>query len=344
MPSRRSRLCAAVIAACLALGSGALQPAQAGSADVRRELEKLTERLHAAEAEKARLDDRATVLARKVAKADVSLKVLEARAGARTRSAYMGGLGASSLEVLLTTPSPTEALDRLSLVEAVTRSEGDTYALLSAHRRRLKALTRELDGVRENAQRRARQMAADGRRLAALFARLSTSEREASARADAAAEAARARSKARRASRSRSADAPASISGSYACLVGPTHAYRDTWGAARSGGRSHKGTDVFAPYGSPAYAVTDGVITRTGSGGNGGITLYLRGDNGDVYYYAHNSRNLVRGGQRVSRGEVIARVGQSGNAQGTSPHVHFERHPGGGSPVNPYPFVRRACG
>ena len=350
MPSRRLRLGGSALAACLAFGSSAMPPAHASSADVRRQLEALTVSLQKAEAEKARLDDSAAGLARKVARAEVTLKSLERRAAERTRAAYMGDMGATTLEAMLTSDSPGAALERISMVEAVTRSEGDTFAELRAHRRRLKALTRELDGLRRQAQSRARQMAADSRRLTALFSRLSGEERAAAERAEAAADAARARrNESRRASRARAASnggegrAP-STSGNFSCLVGPTNAYSDTWGAPRSGGRRHKGTDVFAPYGSPAYAVTDGVITRLGNGGAGGITLYLRGNNGDVYYYAHNSRNLVRAGQRVSRGEVIARVGQSGNAQGTSPHVHFEVHPGGGSPVNPYPFVRRTCG
>jgi peptidoglycan LD-endopeptidase LytH len=136
--------------------------------------------------------------------------------------------------------------------------------------------------------------------------------------------------------------APNSLAGAY-CPVGPAHSFIDSWGAPRSGGRSHKGTDVMAPYGAPAYAVTDGVITRTGNGGLGGITLYLRGDSGDVYFYAHNAQNLVSQGQRVTAGQVIARVGNTGNAAGGAPHIHFELHPGGRGAVNPYPFLRALC-
>jgi len=136
----------------------------------------------------------------------------------------------------------------------------------------------------------------------------------------------------------------ARVSGSYACLVGSNRSYRDTWGAPRSGGRTHKGVDVFAPMGSPAYAVTDGVVTRTSTSANGGLQVYLRGNDGNEYFYAHMSSYAARPGQRVKAGEMIARVGDTGNARGGPPHIHFELHPGGGIPVNPYPFVRRVCG
>ena len=129
-----------------------------------------------------------------------------------------------------------------------------------------------------------------------------------------------------------------------ACPVSRPYSYVDTWGAARSGGRSHQGTDIMNPYGNKIHAYVDGVISRESSSSLGGITLYLRGDDGNEYYYAHLSRYFARAGQRVQAGELIAYNGQSGNAAATAPHLHFEVHPGGGTPVNPYPWVVRACG
>jgi murein DD-endopeptidase MepM/ murein hydrolase activator NlpD len=130
--------------------------------------------------------------------------------------------------------------------------------------------------------------------------------------------------------------------GGYVCPVTEHPSFTDTWGDPRPGGRRHQGTDVLAPYGSPVVAVTAGVI-RTDYSSSGGISLYLRGDDGDEYFYAHNSRNVARTGQRVAAGELIAYVGTTGNARGGPAHVHFERHPGGGRPVDPYPFLLRAC-
>jgi peptidoglycan LD-endopeptidase LytH len=128
-----------------------------------------------------------------------------------------------------------------------------------------------------------------------------------------------------------------------ACPVSRPYSYVDTWGAARSGGRSHKGTDIMNPYGNRIHAYVDGVISRETYSALGGVTLYLQGDDGNEYYYAHLSRYFARTGQRVQAGELIAYNGQSGNAAATAPHLHFEVHPGGGAPVNPYPWVNRAC-
>ncbi len=132
----------------------------------------------------------------------------------------------------------------------------------------------------------------------------------------------------------------------YGCPVGTIRSFVDTWGAPRSGGRRHEGTDVFAPSGSAAYAVVDGIIDKTTdvNTGLGGISIWLRSDRGDRFYYAHNTQNLARVGQRVKAGDVIATVGQTGNAATTPPHVHFEVHPGGGGPINPFPFLQAVCG
>jgi peptidoglycan LD-endopeptidase LytH len=141
------------------------------------------------------------------------------------------------------------------------------------------------------------------------------------------------------------ASAPAAPSGGIGCPVGSPRSYSDTYGAPRSGGRAHKGTDIVAPRGTPIYAYESGTITRLTNSSLGGISLYLRGDSGTQYYYTHLQGYVggLSSGQRVSAGEHIAFNGDTGNARGT-PHLHFEVMPGGGGNVNPYPYVRRACG
>jgi murein DD-endopeptidase MepM/ murein hydrolase activator NlpD len=118
------------------------------------------------------------------------------------------------------------------------------------------------------------------------------------------------------------------------------------WGAPRDGGRRrHQGIDLLAPAGAPLVAVASGHITRLSDidRGRGGISLWLRDTRGTAYYYAHNQRNLVRLGQRVRAGQLLARVGATGNAKGGPPHLHFQLHPGGGRPVSPDAVVRRWC-
>jgi peptidoglycan LD-endopeptidase LytH len=128
------------------------------------------------------------------------------------------------------------------------------------------------------------------------------------------------------------------------CPVSRPYSFVDSWGAPRSGGRTHKGTDIMNPLGNSVHAIVDGVVSRQTTSSLGGISLYLRGDDGNEYYYAHLMRYASSVGQRVKAGELIAINGQTGNARFTAPHVHFEVHPGGGTPVNPYPYVKAACG
>jgi murein DD-endopeptidase MepM/ murein hydrolase activator NlpD len=128
-----------------------------------------------------------------------------------------------------------------------------------------------------------------------------------------------------------------------ACILERPYSYVDSWGAARSGGRSHQGTDVMAPHGARVFAFVNGVVSRESSSSNGGIQLYLQGDNGVEYFYAHLSGYAVSTGTRVRAGQLIAYNGQTGNAAATAPHVHFEVHLSGG-PVNPYPYLKPVCG
>lgn len=139
---------------------------------------------------------------------------------------------------------------------------------------------------------------------------------------------------------------PAHLGAPIECPVAGTVSFTDTYGAARSGGRSHEGVDMFAQEGTPLVAVTDGTtfLVEHVDDDIGGISLWIRGASGDTYYYAHNSANVVQAnGVLVRRGEVIAYLGRTGNAADTPPHLHFEIHAGGHGPQNPTPLVTLAC-
>ena len=125
------------------------------------------------------------------------------------------------------------------------------------------------------------------------------------------------------------------------CPVDGPVDFIDSWGFARSGGRTHKGVDMMASSGTPTVAPVSGEVVHRGSS-LGGLSWYVYGDNGNTYYGTHLAGYANQGAGWVEAGTLIGYVGDTGNAAGT-PHLHFEIHPGGGSPVNPYPATAEAC-
>lgn len=131
--------------------------------------------------------------------------------------------------------------------------------------------------------------------------------------------------------------------------------FRDTFGDARSGGRSHHGTDLFAPKMTPVFAAADGVVTIMRWGELAGDWIAIEHLDGWETWYMHlnddvpatdgrwGSENFtfapgLAEGSVVLAGDLIAWVGDSGNAEGSSPHTHFELHHDG-RVVNPFPFL-----
>ena len=123
----------------------------------------------------------------------------------------------------------------------------------------------------------------------------------------------------------------------------------DTWGAARSGGRSHEAIDILSARGTPAVAAVEGVVLKLYHSDAGGTTIYLSDMDGKiVYYYAHLDHYVagLAEGDLVERGEILGYVGTTGNAPPSAPHLHFSiEHlpPSGewwkGEPLNPYPVL-----
>lgn len=118
------------------------------------------------------------------------------------------------------------------------------------------------------------------------------------------------------------------------------HGARDIgsrFGDPRSGGRSHQGVDIFAPRGTPALAARDGWVVRVGTNRLGGNVVWLR-SGALSFYYAHLDTQEVGLGARVAAGDALGRVGNTGNAVSTPPHLHFSVHDG--DAVDPLPFLR----
>jgi len=142
-------------------------------------------------------------------------------------------------------------------------------------------------------------------------------------------------------------------------VVGPTR-FSDDFGAARGRG-GHQGNDVLAVRGAPVVAVEAGNVELWTRSPGAGCMLYLYGRSGTTYLYVHLNNDLTRGndnrgscvdgvayapalrdGQHVRAGELLGYVGDSGDANGLHPHLHFELHPGGRAAISPYRWLRDA--
>ena len=143
---------------------------------------------------------------------------------------------------------------------------------------------------------------------------------------------------------------PELTAGGYVFPVyGPHDPVADTFGALRSDvpGNWHHGDDIFAPLGAPVLACVDGTVFSVGWNNIGGNRLWLRDGQGNEFYYAHLSAYspAARNGNRVKAGEVVGFVGNTGDAEGTPYHLHFEVHPvaylalGYDGAVDPTPYL-----
>ncbi len=137
------------------------------------------------------------------------------------------------------------------------------------------------------------------------------------------------------------------------------YSYVDTFGAPRDGGRrKHKGTDIFAEKGTPVVAVAAGTVAKVAEGTTAGRYIVIDHDDGWRSYYIHLNNDTpgtddglgwvpvegIAPGARVEAGTLLNWVGDSGNAEGTPPHIHFELHAPGGVVLNPYPYLLAAEG
>jgi len=133
--------------------------------------------------------------------------------------------------------------------------------------------------------------------------------------------------------------------------VAGEHSFVDTFGAPRDGGRrQHKGNDIFAAKGTPVVAVADGTIELMSTGDLAGQFIAVRHEDGWRSMYMHLNNDTtgtddglaigyaqgIEEGMKVPAGTVIGFVGDSGNAESTSPHLHFELHQPDGHKINPF--------
>lgn len=310
----------------IAAGAQELDDARRQADRIEERLETTTARFEEVKAAVAAAGEELAALERQADDLAAEAAALEQRLGLRARRAFMLG-SPTSFASLLDAEGSQDAVERAGFVAAIQHRE-------AAGLEEAIAVRTALGQTRALAEERRAQLEALEAELAELTAAL---EIDLGAARD------RVRALETRAARQRRIDRGGQR-GVYACPMDPgiTH-FIDSWGFPRSGGRTHKGVDMFAAYGMPLYAVADGTVTRVWNNRLGGLSIDLIDDRGDRYYYAHLSAAVATAGQRVRAGDVIGANGDSGNARGTPPHLHWQYHPGNGPPVNPYPLARALC-
>lgn len=249
----------------------------------------------------------------------------------RAVEAYKG----ASFEVadVLGSTDLLQASRKARLLGHVNGSDAQTIDRLEVEASDLEAERAKLDDLLEQQQGVLDSKREAEARMEARFEELREKRQDLEARLEAE------RRRRQRAERpSRSAPAPSAVNG-LVCPF-PGSSFVDSWGAPRSGGRRHKGVDMMGSHGAPLYAVTSGTVSQR-SGGLGGLSVFLRGDDGNLYYYAHMSGFGASG--RVDAGTVVGYNGSSGNASASAPHLHWEIKLGGTTSVNPYPTARSIC-
>ncbi len=267
---------------------------------------------------------------------------------------YVGGQP-SFVEILLTTGSLAAAEQTGALLDQVARRDAGVVVTVRERRARLQRLERARERAESGPRRRAASRRPTGaprwRRWSPTAARCSPTPAPSSrARWRRSASAGPASRRSPRRARARSFRCRWPGRPRWAGPCRPAATCSPSRGPRRSpttgcsgapGAACTRASTCSPPAGTPVVAVADGSVFRVGYNGLGGWRLWVRDTGGNTFYYAHLdafSPAAVEGAS-VARGTVLGYVGDSGDARGTSPHLHFEIHPGGGGPVPPYPIV-----
>lgn len=361
--------------------ASALSKAKADLADAKKELKTLQAKLDElaqqqsdAEADLEVTQDKIASVQLRIDAGQADLDELRAQLGGRLAEMYKnrGSDATNFLNVLFAgdETSITAMVERLAMVTHIAQSDTKLVDKVVDRVRDLKALRADLRAQKTaEAKKNAKYISAREKTLASLedskddynalkkkVARLTEEARLAeiaakkAAAEKAAAEKAAAAAKAAAANKTTATttkksntttERPAPVIADFVFPVDGPNSFSNTWGAPRSGGRTHKGTDIFTARNTPLVACVSGTITSThpSDSGLGGITIHLKKGN-TTYYYAHLSsiKSGIHAGSRVDAGDVIGYAGNTGNASGGAVHLHFEIRPNGVA-INPYPIL-----
>jgi murein DD-endopeptidase MepM/ murein hydrolase activator NlpD len=277
-----------------------------------------------------------------LADAEARLGRLEVRLQDVARTAYrMGAL--SAVDLLLTSESFSEFSDRVVFLDQMAEDDASIITRVTVlseelHRRRADLARLEAEQQRLEAQLRKAESVLYGKLEEAQSLEAKYEDQLAAERAAAARQAASAPTGGGGGGGSGSGSIPTVTGGALQACPAPGTSFVDSFGAPRSGGRTHAGVDMMGTYGMPIYAAQSGSVSHSSSS-LGGMQAYVYAGNGDYTFYAHLQGYSGASGQ-VSAGTLIGYMGDTGNA--SSPHLHFEYHPGGAL-TNPYPHVLAVC-
>lgn len=350
-----------------------LEEARARLKAKQAELDQLAARHEQALARLEATQDRIQEVEAQLERARQDLAAIQDRLQDRLRRAYMnrGSETAVALEALFVEGADLSfVLNRLFALNRIVRQDQEVFAQVKRHVSKLDSLETELQQKRTEQRQLVEQLEAENARALkvleaatgeynALKKKVKALEEEERKRKEAeekaaAERAARAKSQsgnssgsgtttARQQTGGSSSASTKVVKGDWCFPVDGPNSFIDTWGAPRSGGRTHKGTDIMCARGTPLLAVVSGTIWHTTPTdvGAGGIGLWLAGDDGNYYYYCHldSIAQGIRPGVRVTIGQVVGYAGNTGNAAGGAVHLHFEIHPGNGPAINPYPIL-----
>ncbi|HWL90797.1 MAG TPA: peptidoglycan DD-metalloendopeptidase family protein [Actinomycetota bacterium] len=286
----------------------------------RRELTSVTGEWQETESRLAEALDAVADARTKIDGLETDLARIRASLNARVAAAFMSG-GSRSIGALLTSDSIEDATDRLQYTQSVVQGDADLATQVSVMAEELR---RQRVRLRESARSEAVASEELATHRANLLSRLDDLEDlvdDLKAALDARQEITLGLGE---------VNVLVRTGAIQTCPVAGPNSFVDSFGDPRPGGRSHAGTDLMAAPGTPIVAVAPGNARSAGS--IGGLGAVVEHANGDWTFYAHLSSYGNLGA--VSAGTVI---GYNGD------HLHFEYHPNGGGPVNPYSMLLAVC-
>ena len=320
-----------------------LEDAKAELAEIQADLDDAVAAWTGAQALLGQTREEMTLVQSRIGDLQHRLDVVNARLQARAALAYTVG-PANSIEALLSSDSFSDFSDRLEFLGSMTQADVDLALERQVAEVELQREKQDLAALTERQRETVEELDAVRDRIDARFLEIDERVDELTAKYNEEQAAARRLELLREASNGGNGTPTvptgpvAPGSGIQVCPVAGPVSFVDSFGDPRVG-HTHQGIDMISPEGTPVVAAHPGSVSQSSST-SGGLQAYVRASSGTYTFYAHLSGYAASGS--VSAGTVIGYVGSTGNA-GSTNHLHFEYHPGGGAAINPYQMLLAVC-